>query len=146
MVVFVADQHNPQSEAHRPGLVDVPDVQNSRHNDIFNRKRPLDVAGAHDPSSAPDAEDSCGHGTQREAAAGFCITPSETAAGILLEELGDIEELARAQDEGENGWNAQRRNEIARKMQRIAGGSLNRYSYDEIAGAVIRAERGELRG
>lgn len=36
-----------------------------------------------------------------------------------------LESLAKYSDEGENGWNAQGRSDIARKMQRIAAGGYN---------------------
>jgi hypothetical protein len=54
-----------------------------------------------------------------------------------------IEELAKLWDEGENGWNKQGQNEIARKMHRIAAG-VNHFSHDEVLGTVIRAEQGKL--
>jgi len=57
----------------------------------------------------------------------------------------DLAELAHINDEGENGWNAQRRSDFARKMQRIAGGGPNHFSHDELLGAVICAEEGGLR-
>lgn len=82
-----------------------------------------------------------GHGVQGDpATAASCTTLAlETAAGIQLEELAEV------CGEGETGWNAQRRNDIARKMQRIAANCPNRYSHDELMGTVVRAERGELR-
>jgi hypothetical protein len=55
-----------------------------------------------------------------------------------------LESLAKVTDEGQTGWNQQQINDIARTMQRIAAGA-NHYSEAELVGAVIRAERGELR-
>lgn len=100
----------------------------------IRRRIPADFAG--EPAV------SRGHGVQGDpATAATCTTLAlETAAGIQLEELADVS------GEGDNGWNACRRNDIARKMQLIAAGGANHYAHDELVGAVIRAERGELRG
>jgi hypothetical protein len=82
------------------------------------------------------------HGAQGDPATAAILGNAlafETAAGISLEELADVT------GEGDNGWNAHRRNAIAWKMQRIAAGTLNHFSEDELVSTVARAERGELR-
>ena len=64
---------------------------------------------------------------------GISATASVDVPEVSLESLADFN------DEGETGWNAQGRADMAKKMQRIAAG-INRYSHDEIKSAVVRAE------
>jgi hypothetical protein len=80
------------------------------------------------PEISLDVVVRCGS-SERAGEAGKSAVPQKARPPLL-----SLESLAEFSDEGETGWNAERRNRIAEKMQRIAAGGYN--SFDAMVQGV----------